>query len=407
MSKTFRSLSNPNYRLWFTGAVISNIGTWLQRTAQDWIVISELSDKNASAVGLVVFLQFAPQILLLPITGWTVDKFNRRRILMVTQVLMAILALVLGLLILSNTVALWQVCVCAFLLGCVAAFDAPARQSFVSDIVNEKELSNAVSLNSLSFNTARLIGPAIAGVLISWIGAGWVFLLNAVSFIPMLTSLYRLRSRLSEKENVVKVDVGGAGFASNFFDGFRYVAKSRKMTTVALMTFLICSFGMNFAVYLSSMTVHVFKGHSDQYGFLISTMAIGSMTGAIITARRIQPTMLFITIAASGVAISSIVAAYCTSFYGFCVALVFLGLSLQAFNTSSNTLMQLSTERHYRGRVMAIVIATALGSTALGGPVVGAVADWLGPRWGVGIGGLSALIAVALGVHYLREKATT
>ncbi|SBS25547.1 Enterobactin exporter EntS [Marinomonas spartinae] len=404
MSKTFRSLSNPNYRLWFIGAVISNIGTWLQRTAQDWIVIAELSDKNASAVGLVVFLQFAPQILLLPITGWTVDKFNRRKILIVTQVLMAILALALGLLILSNSVALWQVCVCAFLLGCVAAFDAPARQSFVSDIVNEKELSNAVSLNSLSFNTARLVGPAIAGVLIAWIGAGWVFLLNAVSFIPMLTSLYRLRSRLSERENVVTVEVGGAGFSSNFFDGFRYIAKSRKMTTVALMTFLICSFGMNFAVYLSSMTVHVFKGHSDQYGFLISTMAIGSMTGAVITARRIQPTMLFITIAASGVAISSIVAAYCTSFYGFCVALVFLGLSLQAFNTSSNTMMQLSTERHYRGRVMAIVIATALGSTALGGPVVGAVADWLGPRWGVGIGGLSALIAVGFGVRYLREK---
>lgn len=328
MSKTFRSLSNPNYRLWFMGAVISNIGTWLQRTAQDWIVIAELSDKNASAVGLVVFLQFAPQILLLPITGWTVDKFNRRKILIVTQVLMALLALALGVLVLSNAVVLWQVCVCAFLLGCVAAFDAPARQSFVSDIVNEKELSNAVSLNSLSFNAARLIGPAIAGLLIAWIGAGWVFLLNAISFIPMLTSLYRLRSRLEERENVVTVAVG-ATFTSNFFDGFRYIAKSRKMTSVVLMTFLICSFGMNFAVYLSSMTVHVFKGHSDQYGFLISIMAIGSISGAIITARRIQPTMLFITVAASGVAISSIVAAYCTSFYGFCVALVFLGLSLR------------------------------------------------------------------------------
>lgn len=406
MSKTFRSLSNPNYRLWYMGAIVSNIGTWLQRTAQDWIVIAELSDKNASAVGLVVFLQFAPQILLLPITGWTVDRFDRRKILMVTQVLMASLALVLGLLVLSNAVALWQVCVCAFSLGCVAAFDAPARHAFVSDIVEEKELSNAVSLNSLAFNAARLIGPAIAGLMIAWIGAGWVFLLNAVSFIPMLTSLYRLRTRLAVREKATAA-AGGAAFASNFLDGFRYIANSKKMTAVLLMTFLICSFGMNFAVYLSSMTVHVFKGHADQYGFLISTMAIGSITGAVITARRLQPTMRFITIAAAGVAISSIVAAFSTSFYAFCLALVFLGLSLQMFNTSSNTMMQLSTERQYRGRVMAIVLATALGSTALGGPIVGAIADWLGPRWSVGLGGFSGLIAVGLGALYLRKSSAT
>ncbi|MGB5998608.1 MAG: MFS transporter, partial [Marinomonas sp.] len=180
MSNTFRSLANPNYRLWFSGAVPSNIGTWLQRTAQDWIVISELSDKNASAVGLVVFLQFAPQILLLPITGLTVDRVDRRKLLFVTQFLMSMLALILGFLVLSNNVALWQVCVCAFGLGCVAAFDAPARHAFVADVVSESELTNAVSLNSLSFNTARLVGPAIAGLLLAWVGAGWVFLINAV-----------------------------------------------------------------------------------------------------------------------------------------------------------------------------------------------------------------------------------
>ena len=189
MSSTFRSLSNPNYRLWFGSAAISNIGAWLQRTAQDWIVIAELSDKNASAVGLVVFLQFAPQILLLPITGWTADRMDRRKLLFITQSLMATLALILGLLVLSGHVVLWQVCACAFALGCVAAFDAPARHAFVSDIVSEKELSNAVGLNSVAFNSARLVGPAIAGVLIALIGTGWVFMINVLSFIPLLISL--------------------------------------------------------------------------------------------------------------------------------------------------------------------------------------------------------------------------
>ncbi|MEL0635353.1 MULTISPECIES: MFS transporter [Marinomonas] len=402
MINTFRSLSNPNYRLWFSGAVLSNVGTWLQRTAQDWIVISQLSDKNASAVGLVVFLQFAPQILLLPITGWTVDRVDRRKLLFITQCLMSMLALVLGFLVLSNHVELWQVCVCAFGLGCVAAFDAPARQVFVSDVVSEDELTNAVSLNSLSFNTARLVGPAIAGLLIAWIGAGWVFLLNAVSFIPMLVALHLLKARLPVKEE--EISVGKTRSASSFLDGFRYISAHPTMRIQLIMTFLICSLGMNFAVYLSSMTVHVFKGHAAQYGMLISTMAIGSITGAMVTASRTKPTMFLLTLAAAGFAVSSAFAALSPNFMSFIVALVFLGLSLQMFMTSSNTLMQLSTERRYRGRVMSVVLATAMGSTAIGGPVVGAISDFLGARWGIGIGSVFGFAAAALGFWFMRKQ---
>lgn len=405
MSSTFRSLSNPNYRLWFGGAAISNIGAWLQRTAQDWIVIAELSDKNASAVGLVVFLQFAPQILLLPLTGWTADRMDRRKLLFITQSLMALLALVLGVLVLSGQVVLWQVCVCAFALGCVAAFDAPARHAFVSDIVSEKELSNAVGLNSVAFNSARLVGPAIAGILIALIGSGWVFMINVLSFIPLLIALHKFKTRLPA---VVADNSKATPDMAKFFDGFRYIWQHREMAVILVMSFLICSLGMNFSVYLSAMTVHVFQGHADQYGFLISMMAIGSISGAMVTAsRRSSPSFRFMIYVAAMFAVSCFLVAISTSFWAFAALLIFLGLSLQLFTTSTASYMQVTTEKRYRGRVMAVVLATALGSTALGAPLVGWIADVFGARWAIGMGSISGIIAASLGFWFLRRQAQT
>ncbi|NVK74079.1 MAG: MFS transporter [Oceanospirillaceae bacterium] len=411
MSRTFRSLSNPNYRLWFGGAAVSNIGTWLQRTAQDWLVIAELSDKNASAVGLVVFLQFAPQILLLPITGWTADRMDRRKLLFITQSLMATLALILGLLVLSGSVVLWQVYACAFALGCVAAFDAPARHAFVSDIVSEKELSNAVGLNSVSFNSARLIGPAIAGLLIALIGSGWVFMINVLSFIPLLMALHLFKKTLpraaTESTTTSGKSKNGPDMAK-FLDGFRYIWQHREMAVILVMSFLICSLGMNFSVYLSAMTVHVFQGQADQYGFLISMMAIGSITGAMVTAsRRSSPSFRFMIYVAAAFSVSCFFVAISTSFWMFCTLLVLLGLSLQLFTTSTISYMQVATEKLYRGRVMAVVLAIALGSTALGAPVVGWIADTLGARWSIGMGSLSGAAAAFLGFWFLRRQAHT
>ncbi|MBR7888810.1 MFS transporter [Marinomonas sp. A79] len=402
MSRTFRSFSNPNYRLWFGGAFISNLGTWLQRTAQDWIVIAELSDKNASAVGLVVFLQFAPQIFLLPLTGWAADRLDRRKLLFTTQCLMAILALILGLLVLSGHVVLWQVCACAFALGCVAAFDAPARHAFVSDIVSEKELSNAVGLNSVSFNSARLIGPAVAGLLIALIGTGWVFMINVLSFIPLLTALYLFKTRLSATSaDTSKTHTDKA----KFLDGFRYIWQHREMTIILMMSFLICSLGMNFSVYLSAMTVHVFQGHADQYGFLISMMAIGSISGAIVTAsRKSSPSFAFIILVAGMFAVSCSLVALSSSFWVFAVLLITLGLSLQLFTTSTVSYMQVATEKRYRGRVMAIVLATVLGSTAIGAPLVGWVADFFGARWSIAMGSASGILAAALGLWFVSRQ---
>ena len=172
---TFRSLSGFNYRLWAAGALVSNIGTWMQRTAQDWIVFTELTKNDAAAVGFVMALQFGPSLFLLPVTGYIADRFDRRRVLLLTQAMQGALALALGVLTLTGHIELWHVYLFALALGCVTAFDAPVRQTFVAEIVSDANLSNAVALNSTSFQLARMLGPALAGLLIAGIGTGWLF----------------------------------------------------------------------------------------------------------------------------------------------------------------------------------------------------------------------------------------
>jgi MFS family permease len=305
-------------------------------------------------------------------------------------------------LVLSGQVVLWQVCVCAFALGCVAAFDAPARHAFVSDIVSEKELSNAVGLNSVAFNSARLVGPAIAGILIALIGSGWVFMINVLSFIPLLIALHKFKTRLPA---VVADNSKATPDMAKFFDGFRYIWQHREMAVILVMSFLICSLGMNFSVYLSAMTVHVFQGHADQYGFLISMMAIGSISGAMVTAsRRSSPSFRFMIYVAAMFAVSCFLVSISTSFWAFSVLLILLGLSLQLFTTSTASYMQVTTEKRYRGRVMAVVLATALGSTALGAPLVGWIADVFGARWAIGMGSFSGAAAALLGFWFLRRQ---
>jgi MFS family permease len=215
---TFRSLNNPNYRIWASGAFLSNVGTWMQRVAQDWVVLTQLTHNNATAVGVVMAFQFGPQILLMPVTGFTADHVNRKRLLFATQAAMGILALGLGLLTVTGVVRLWEVYVFALLHGCVAAFDTPARQTYIMALVNEADLPNAVALNSTSFNAARLIGPAAAGVLIAAVGSGWVFLINAASFAAVLFSLCLLQTAHQPvKPNALRTTNG-------VIDGFRYVA---------------------------------------------------------------------------------------------------------------------------------------------------------------------------------------
>jgi MFS family permease len=294
-------------------------------------------------------------------------------------------------------VQLWHVYVFAFLLGCAAAFDAPARQTFVSDLVGEADLSNAVALNSTSFNAARTIGPALAGILIASIGTGWVFLINAASFAAVFCSLSLLRlGELHRKAKAARTPGG-------LIEGFRYVWKRPDLKAILLMLFMIGTFGLNFPIFISTMSVRVFHGGADLYGLLSSIMAIGSVTGALLAARREKPRIALLLIAAAIFGFGCAFAAIMPNYWLFGLALMTIGVASQTFTTSSNTLVQLSTAPAMRGRVMAILLATIMGGTPIGAPIVGWVADRFGPRWALGVGAAAGFAALIVGIHYLMN----
>jgi len=396
LSETFRSLRIRNYRLWAAGALVSNIGTWMQRTAQDWLVLTHLSHHNATAVGIVMALQFGPQLALLPFTGLAADRLDRRKLLIATQATMGALALGLGLLTISGIAQLWHVYLFALALGCVAAFDAPARQTFVAELVSDAELSNAVALNSTSFNAARMVGPAVAGVVIAATGPGEAFLLNSLSFVAVLASLACLR----KSELFPRHQSAGQANAS-LMDGFRYVWLRPDLRAVLSMLFLVATFGLNFPIFISTMSVSAFHGGPGQYGLLSSTLAIGSVTGALLAARRSRPRFGLLVVGSAVFGLGCFAAALMPHVIAFGLALVVTGVAAQTLTTSTNSLVQLSTDPALRGRVIAILLATLLGSTPIGAPLVGWVADTFGPRWALGVAAASGLMASAIGLRYL------
>lgn len=391
----FRSLSGFNYRVWAAGALVSNVGTWMQRTAQDWIVLTQLTHHDAAAVGFVMALQFGPQLLLLPLSGLVADRFDQRKVLMTTQAAMGVLGLVLGILTVTGIVQLWHVYVFALLLGCAAAFDAPARQTFVSQLVGRQNLSNAVALNSASFSAARMIGPALAGVLTALVGAGPVFLINAASFGAVLVSLKFLRA--SELQRMPRAPRQRGALA----EGFRYVLTRPDICVILVMVFLVGTFGFNFPIFISTMTTAIFHRGAAEFGLLSSVMAVGSVVGALLSARREKPRLRFLFVSTAVFGVACIVAAVMPSFWGFAVALTVVGLASQTLMTTANGAVQLSTPAPVRGRVMAIYMAIFMGGTPIGAPVVGWVANEFGPRWALGVGAASGILAAAVAVGWL------
>lgn len=394
----FRSLRIYNYRVWTAGSLVSNVGTWMQRTAQDWLVLTGLTHNKASAVGVVMALQFAPQLLFLPWTGVAADVFNQRRLLLVTQAIMGVLALVLGLLTVAGLVQLWHVYLFAFLFGTAAAFDAPARQTFVAELVGDTDLPNAVALNSTSFNAGRMVGPAVAGLLIASVGTGWAFILNGLSFVAVLISLLTLK--VSELHHAERASHS----RGSFLEGFRYAWHRRDLRAMLFMLFLIGTFGLNFPIFISAMAVRIFHSDAGGYGLLSSIMAVGTMSGALLNAGRDQPRFRFLLIGTIVFGIGCTLAAVAPSYWLFGMALVLIGVAALTFMNTSNSLMQLSTEPSMRGRVMALRVGLALGGTPIGAPIVGWIADHFGPRWSLGAGAASGFAATAVGALFVLEN---
>jgi MFS family permease len=394
MSAMFRSLSVRNYRLWFIGALVSNIGSWMQATTQNWVVLTDLTDNDAVAVGTTMALQFGPQLLLVPITGLIADRFDRRKIIMVTQSLLLLLGLSLGLLLILGHAELWHLYLFALALGLVNAVDGPARQTFVSDLVDEHNMSNAVALNAASFNAARMIGPAVSGLLIVLIGAGWVFVLNAVTFVAMIIALVNIRtSELRPRPRATRS-------RGQLAEGFRYVRGRPDLLVVFAIVFLIGAFGMNFPIFASTMAVEFGRG-AGEYGLLSSILAIGSLTGALLAARRERARLRVVILASAGFGLAAITSSLMPTFWTFGVSLILIGFATVTMLTTANGYVQTTTEAAVRGRVMALYMAILMGGTPIGAPIVGAVANAFGPRWALVVGGVAGIVASVIALGWL------
>lgn len=396
MSAMFRSFRSFNYRTWFLGAVISNIGGWMQATAQDWVVLTELTDNDATAMGVTMALQFGPPLVLVSLTGWVADRFDRRKVLLFTQTVLMMLALAIAVLLLTGVMTLPLMFCFAAAFGVANAFDAPARQAFVSDMVSLEDTSNAVALNSASFNMARLIGPAVGGLLIVAIGTGWVFVANAVTFLAMIVALLLIRIR----ELVPRVKNRNTG---GLAEGLRYVRARPDLIVVFVMVFLIGAFGMNFPIFASTMALE-FGREADGYGVLSSVLAIGSLTGALLAARRDRARVRVLVIAAGGFGVASLVSAAMPTYWSYAAALVFVGFFTVTMLTTANGYVQTTTTPALRGRVLALYMAVVMGATPIGAPIAGWVVDVFGPRAAISVGGVAGLLAFATGAGWMLSS---
>ena len=396
MSAMFRSFANINYRIWFAGALISNVGGWMQATAQDWVVLTELTDNDATAMGVTMALQFGPPLVLVSLTGWVADRFDRRHILFATQSALLALAIAVGVLLLNDLMTLPIMFGFALGFGIVNAFDAPARQAFVSDMVSTGDTSNAVALNSASFNLARMVGPAVGGLLIVAIGSGWVFIVNAATFLAMLLALMLMRRSLLAPRLKNR---NRGGLAA----GFRYVWGRSDLRVVFVTVFLIGAFGMNFPIFASTMALE-FGAGADGYGVLSSVLAIGSLIGALLAARRDRARVRVVILAAGGFGIAAFVSSAMPTYASYAVTLTFTGFMIVTLLTTANGYVQITTDPALRGRVLALYMAVIMGSTPVGAPIAGWVADTFGPRAAIMLGGTAGFVACAIGVIWVATS---
>ena len=394
----FRSLRTRNFRLYAGGQLVSLTGTWMQRVAQDWLVL-ELTN-SGTALGIVTALQFGPQLVLGLWGGVIADRGDKRKILLATQTALALVALTLGVLDVAGVVAYWQVLALALVLGVVTAVDTPVRQSFVVEMVGRDDLVNAVGINSTIFNTGRILGPAVAGVMISAVGTGWAFVANAASSLAVLAGLALMRRAELFPAPVVRRGPG------QLREGFAYVRARADLVLTMVLIFVVGTFGLNFQITSALLARNVFHKGASGYGLLSTSLAIGAVVGAVLAARRIRrPSPGFLLLAVSAFGIVEIVSGLMPTFLLSALVLIPTGLAMLTVTTAANSSVQLGVSPTMRGRVMALYLVCFLGGTPVGAPIMGWVGGWAGPRWGnVGGGTVCLLSAVAAAVVFAHRR---
>lgn len=397
MSPTFTSFSERNYRIFYAGSLVSNVGTWMGRVAQDWLVLTELTDHSSQALGIVTGLQFLPFLVLAPWAGAIADRFPKRRILLITQTLLLVTSLALAALVLADVATLWQVYAIALVQGVITAIDNPARQAFVSEMVPQDKLANAVALNSASFNLGRLVGPGVAGLMIAGYGTGWTLLVNVGTFVFVIVALAMLHTSdlrpapLSRGKGAIR-------------EGVRYVRNRPDIQVVMLLVFVLGTFGMNFQVTTALMATQEFGKGPTEYGVLGSIMAIGSLTAALLSARRARPRLRTLLFALGGFTLSTAAAALAPTYTLFALALIPTGLSALTALTTANAMVQLRTDPLVRGRVMALYMAIFMGGTPIGAPIIGWIGEVWGPRWTIAIGPIAVGITLVVVLWWLARQ---
>jgi MFS family permease len=393
--RTFAALAVPNYRRYFIGQATSLIGTWMQMAAQSWLVLSLTG--SATALGVIVALQTLPVLLLAPYGGVVADRVDKRRLMIVLQSMMGLQAVILGVLTITGEVHLWEIGVLAVVLGLNNAFEAPARQAFVLEMVGPDTLRNAVSLNSVQVNVARAVGPAVAGVLIATAGLGECFLVNAASFVAVVASL------VSMERSALRPTPPAPRAAGQLREGLRYAAATPEIAVPLLMMGLIGALAYEFQVSLPVMARQAMHSGAEGYGFMTAAMGVGAIIGGLVVAARGHTGLRPVTTAALAFASAFVLAALAPSMPFELVALALVGGASVSFMSTGNSTLQLASDPAMRGRVMALWLVALQGSTPIGGPLVGAIISLAGARTGLGVGALACGLAVALGVVAQRR----
>jgi MFS family permease len=394
--RTFRSLRTPNYRLYFFGQIVSLTGTWMQSVAQAWLVLQLTG--SGLALGTTAALQFAPILVAGPWGGVIADRVDKRRLVIWTQSAAGTLALVLGLLTLENVVRLWMVYMLAFLLGLVNLVDMPVRQSFVFEIVGPEDLANAVSLNSVVVNGARVVGPAVAGLLIASVGLTPCFLINAASYLAVIAGLLAMdTTRLNRATPMAR----GPG---QLRAGLRYAWSRAELRTPLLMMAVVGTLAYNFSVVLPLLAQTTFGGGARAYGGMFSVMGVGAVLGGLVFAARARPTRLLLAGAAVAFGAAIGLAAVAPNLSLATLAMLPVGAASTAFIATSNALLQLNASSEMRGRVMALFSLVFLGSTPIGGPLVGWIAERFGPRDALGLAAAATLLTGIFGIAERRRR---